>query len=219
LARLDPGLPDRLELQELPELSADMHHRAELLEELKTVYDLARAARTGASWVDESGRRSSAVEVLPRELPWRAVRLHSRAHPFWIGQNVDGLEAICGAAQIEPPDCIASAVRLFAVGLGQLPPLTHALLPELGGQREIGAFVSSDDLPQFLAFLGSEGSRIIRAAARHGEGAACATVLRKIRECAEHAERHGLAYLEASGIVPVGLEIDPDPSASFAGQL
>jgi hypothetical protein len=61
------------------------------------------------------------------------------------------------------------------------------------------------------SFLDANGARIIRAAAQHGEGPTCTALLRKIRECARHAERHGFGYLEASGIEPPPeIEAEPD---------
>ena len=36
------------------------------------------------------------------------------------------------------------------------------------------------------------------------EGTTCATLLRKIRECAAYAERRGVGYLEARGVPPAG---------------
>jgi len=69
-------------------------------------------------------------------------------------------------------------------------------------------------VPDLLAFLSAEGSGIIRAASAHGQGDACATLLRKVRECARYAERRGMGYLEASGILPPGSEPDSEPAAS-----
>ena len=40
------------------------------------------------------------------EIPWRAVRLHARVVPFWVGRDVDGLETICRAAGVPAPDCL-----------------------------------------------------------------------------------------------------------------
>jgi hypothetical protein len=44
---------------------------------------------------------------------------------------------------------------------------------------------------------------MIQVATRHGEGPRCTQLLRKIRECLRFAERHGIGYLEASGIHPL----------------
>jgi hypothetical protein len=70
----------------------------------------------------------------------------------------------------------------------------------------VGAFVPPEELPELLAFLASEGSRIIQAASRHGEGNTCATLLRKVRECVHYAERRGMGYLESCGIAPIGVD-------------
>ena len=62
--------------------------------------------------------------------------------------------------------------------------------------------VPSSRLPrvgQLLTFLGDHGARIISAAARGGEGAMATALLRKIKECAVYAQRHGFGYLEGSG--------------------
>ena len=55
---------------------------------------------------------------------------------------------------------------------------------------------------EYFEFLNAQGGRIIAAAARSGEGPACAALLRKIKECAAYAMKHGLGYLEGSGILP-----------------
>ena len=68
-----------------------------------------------------------------------------------------------------------------------------------------------------LEFLNTEGTKIIRVATQHGEGPACTTLLRKIRECAAYATRHEMGYLEASGMPMLyqGLQLEaaPDPEA------
>ncbi len=188
LARIGPKLPEQVEPAEIERLSPDMVYRRELLAALKEIYDMAATARSEGS--------------PPLELPWRSLQLHSRLVPFWIGRDVDGLETICRAAGVEPPDCLAPAWRPFARTCEEFPALREALGFELTGPRDLGAFVSPEEIGMLLTFLSAEGARIIQAAARHGEGRTCTTLLRKIRECASYAARHGFGYLEASGIRP-----------------
>ena len=200
LLRIHPRLGAELAPVELVDPVAPLTLRNELLGELKAIHALARRGR------DELTAGASAAAL--DELAWRAVEAHSRAFPFWIGRDVDGLATLCEAAGIEPPAVLAPAWRLFARAIEQLPGLRDALTTELARERDVGAFVAAEDVPELIAFLNTEGARIIQAAARHGVGATCGTLLRKIRECAHHAQRHGRAYLEASGVLP--LAFDPD---------
>lgn len=188
LARIGPKLPEEVEPAEIERLSANMVYRRELLAALKEIYDMAASARSG--------------ESLPRELPWRSLLLHSRLVPFWIGRDVDGLETVCRAAGVEPPDCLSPAWSPFARTCEEFPSLREELGFELDGPCDLGAFVAPEETADLLTFLNTEGARIIQAAARHGEGPACTTLLRKIRECADYAARNGFGYLEASGIRP-----------------
>jgi len=203
LVRIEPSLPHELELPDLAPASADIAYRAELLDRLKAVHALARAGREDESWGPASGRRVRARDVLGRELPWRAVELHARSSPFWIGRDVDGIETVCRAAEIAPPEVLVTSRQLFARGIEALPDLAEAFTTELRDGQDVGAFVPPSDVPRLLEFLQFEGAKIIRVAARHGEGPSCATLLRKIRECAEYAASHDRGYLEASGIRPV----------------
>jgi hypothetical protein len=205
LARMGPKLPEEVEAAEIERLSPDMAYRRELLASLEEIYDLAAAARAGENWGPAGSPRLPAVEVLPRELPWRALMLHSRTLPFWIGRDVDGLETICRASGVEPPACLAPAWRPLTRVCEEFPALREAFGFELDGPRDLGAFVSPNDIEELLTYLNSEGARLIQAAARHGEGATCATLLRKIRECATYAAQNGMGYLEASGIRPAEL--------------
>ena len=104
-----------------------------------------------------------------------------------------------------PPDFTVPAWRVFSEACEEFPSLRESLHLELRGPRDVGAFVPANDVPQLLSFLSSEGARIIQVAARFGEGPACTTLLKKMRECATYAERHGMGYLETSGIVPPDL--------------
>ena len=51
---------------------------------------------------------------------------------------------------------------------------------------------------------------MIQVATQHDVGSTFKTVLRKIRECACFANRAGVGYVEAEGILPVG----PGPEES-----
>ena len=183
LSRLDPELAKVFEPADLPDLSSDLGRRNDLLGELKAIHDLARQAR-----VDE--------------IPWRAVAVHGKARPFWLARDVDGLETICRAAGVLAPDCMGPAWRLFAEAIETLPSLKDRLKLEMNGPRDVGAFVSPTEVGQLLEFLGQQGTRIISAAARAGEGPMATVLLRKIKECATYAKKNGLGYLEASGVLP-----------------
>lgn len=206
LLRIDPSLGARLEPDELTDPVAPLTYRNELLAELKSIYSVARKARDGLA--------GSGSETSLRELAWRAVQVHGRAEPFWIGRDVDGLETLCEAAGVEPPGCLAPAWRLFATAIESVPALRDVLTTDVSHEREVGAFVSADDVPELLDFLNTDGARIIQVATRHGVGATCGTLLRKIRECAHHARRHGRAYLEASGVMPAWFDPDDDDLAA-----
>ncbi len=206
MVRLSPELAKRLELPEAGEGSADFAYRADLLADLKDLYDVGHAAREGGSWGRADRARRPAVDVLVEEIPWRAVRLHARIMPFWVARDVDGLETVCRAADISAPESLVPAWRLFSEACESFPRLRESLKVEIDRPRAVGAFVSPGDVAELLEFLTSEGARIIQVAARHGEGAACRTLLRKIRECATYAGRHGYGYLEAGGIVAPDIE-------------
>lgn len=208
LVRLDPQIGGRIEPAEPGHQTSDMVQRRELLARLKVLYDLPLAARQGDKWGGAGGERVPAEQALPRELPWRAVFLHSRAVPFWIGRDVDGLDAVCRAAGVQPPTCLAPPWRLFDRACQEFPALNESLKIDLKRPRDVGAFVTPEEISELLAFLSAEGARIIQAASHHGEGSTCATLLRKIRECARYAEQRGMGYLEACGIPPAGAEED-----------
>jgi len=203
LVRLDPEMGSGIEPEDPEDASNRMIFRRELLSSLKGLFDLAQAARQGDHWGTDGGDRLPAADLLPRELPWLAVDLHSRCVPFWIGRNVDGLETVCRAAGVDSPDCMTPAWRLFSRACEEFPALREALGFELKSERSVGAMVSPDRIPDLISFLSAAGSKIIQAATQHGEGKTCATLLRKIRECARYAERHGMGYLEAAGVRPL----------------
>ena len=202
LLRLDARLGPQLEPVELTDPTAALTLRNALLEELKALHTAARRARDGLTGA------ASSTDLA--RLALLAVEAHARATPFWIGRDVDGLETLCEAAGIDPPGVLAPAWRPFAAAIDALPALRDALTAALDGPRAVGAFVAPDDVPELLAFLNAEGARIIQAATRAGEGATCSTLLRKIRECAHHAKRHGRGYLEASGLLPAWFDPDDD---------
>jgi len=200
LAKLDPSFPAAFPPGD-EDAEPDASYRADLLRDMRALYDLAAAARKGDTWAGGSGTRArSAVSVLMDEGPWRAVRLHARAVPFWQGREVDGLETVCRAAKIEPPACLKPAHALFAETCQEFPGFSEGLPLEIASERGVGAYVAPSQVDELLEFLTSTGAAMIRAASKYGEGPACTVLLRKIRECASYARRHGLGYLEAAGI-------------------
>ncbi len=207
LERLDAELAQGLVPEEGTDLSSDLQYRSDLLAALAGIHGLAAAARAGEASDDETSGRPAA-EVLCAELPWRAAALHARIVPFWTALDVDGLETVCRAAQAPAPEMLVPAWRLFAPACEEFPALRASLHLEIGAPSDVGAFVAPDDVPRLLDFLNLHGAKIIQAAAREGEGPACTTLLRKIRECASYAAQHGLGYLEASGILPPDVEPD-----------
>ena len=202
LNHVDPDLASEIVPVEIPEPQSDLGYRTELMGQLKKIYVLAQYAREGRDWVEPDVRPRPAVESINEELPWRALSIHSRVKPFWIARDVDGLETICRAAGVPPPDCLSPAWRVYAGACDTFPRLKEALGLELSGPKDVGAFVAPGDVAELLRFLTEQGARVISAAARQGEGPAAATLLRKVKECAVYAQRHGFGYLEASGIVP-----------------
>ena len=202
IALIHAELAHEVEPADIPELGSDLGYRGDLLGLLQQIHELARSAREGGTWVDGDAAPKPATDVLPHELPWRAVSMHSRIAPFWIARDVDGLETICRAAGVRAPDCLAPAWRVYAGACEAYPALKESLGLEVRRARDVGAFVAPGDVGQLLAFLGDHGARIIGAATRGGEGAMATSLLRKIKECAVYAQRHGFGYLEASGILP-----------------
>ena len=214
LIRIEPTLPNVLELPEMGPPSSDMTYRNDLLERLKAVHGLAKAARENESWGPASGRRVPARDVLGRELPWLAVELHACTNPFRVAQDVDGFDTVCRAADITPPDVLVTCRRLFARAIEMFPDLGEGLVTELRDGRDVAAFVPPSDVSRLLDFLKTEGAKIIRVATQHGEGPSCTTLLRKIRECAEYAAAHGRGYLDASGIRPLAAPSDEEEGAA-----
>jgi hypothetical protein len=213
LVRLDAALAKQVDPVDGSEMTADFAYRSDLLGALREIYDLANAARAGSSWGRPDQPRRPALQLIRDELPWRAVTLHARTHPFWIAWDVDGLDTVCRAAGLEPPGFLVPAWRLFAESCEQFPDLKEALGVEIAGKRGVGAFVSPGDIPEMLDFLQTQGSKIIREATRHGVGQTCLTLLCKIRECASYAQLHGLGYLEATGVLPPDADPEDEPAA------
>jgi len=204
LERMNPKLGGRIQPESDSEVPPDMGYRAELMETLKEIHDLSSAARKGEVWTTHDGSREPASTLLPARLPWQAMWLHSRIHPFWMGQDVDGLETICKATGIASPDDLVPAVSLFGDACDDFPKLRDELHHEITADRSIGGYVPPEGTGRLVEFLKQNGARIIQAATRQGEGTRCTVLLRKIRECATYASRQGLGYLEASGIEPIG---------------
>jgi hypothetical protein len=205
LQKLDAQIAGNLEPEDGPPLSSEIAHRADVLAELKETYDLANASRQAQTWGRGEAAGKPAIQVLQDRLAWLSVSLHARAVPFWTAHDVDGLETICRAAGVDPPDVLAAPWRLFADAIEEFPSLKETLHGEVTSPRDVGAFVAPGDVPDLLEYLNREGARIIGAATRHGEGQACKALLRKIKECATYAARHGYGYLEASGVPPSDL--------------
>ena len=212
LVRLDPEIAKNIELGDFDESPAPGSYRADLLNCLKVIYDMARAARDGQSWGPADGQREPARTVLARELPWRATWLHSRAVPFWVAEDVDGLDCICRSAGVAPPEFLVPAGRLLIRSAEEYPELRERLGIDVGDDRSLGGYVAPQDIPELLTFLNENGSRIIQAGSKHGVAATCKTLLRKIRECAAFAEHAGVGYLEAGGIQPIGPAAEDDDS-------
>ena len=202
LARIDADLAREVAPAEIPDLSSDLGYRSDLLTLLTKIFELAKLAREGRTFADGNNAPRPATEALPEELPWRAVMVHSRGMPFWIARDVDGLETICRAAGVRAPDCLSPAWRVFAEACETYPALKESLGLELVRPQDVGAFVAPGEIGQLVQFLTDHGARIIHAATRGGEGPMATALLRKIKECAVYAQRHGLGYLEASGILP-----------------
>jgi hypothetical protein len=211
LIRLDRRLVDAVEPVEIGRPTGSLQFRQDLLGDMKQLYDLVRTARAGGDWKGaDTARRRPAREILEADLAFQALQIHSRAVPFWYGRDVDGLETVCRAAGVPPPDCLVPAWRILGEACAEFPGMKEYLKPELLSRRAVGAYVAPENITDLLDFLSTAGSAIIRAAARHDAGPTCTLLLRKIKECATYAERHRFGYLEAAGIVPSHMEAESD---------
>ena len=206
LIRMDRRLAGAIEPLPGKALSNNYNYRRELLDHMRALYDLARTARAGGDWPDRNDHRIKAVRVAERELPWRALYIHSRAVPFWHGRDVDGLETVCRAGGVDPPNCLVPAWSVLAEACSEHPGIRENLQVELSSDHSVGAYVAPGEIADLLDFLNISGTRIIQEATRQGAGPTCTLLLKKIRECATYAERRGVGYLEATGLVPPHLE-------------
>jgi hypothetical protein len=202
VVKLDRELASGLQPVDGPALTPDFGFRRELLAELKGLFDLAAAARNDQDWREKDRRPMPALELLHAELPWRMQVVHARVRPCWLARDVDGLETVCAAAGIEPPEMLVPPWRLFVRAVEEFPGLKDRLALELEGERCTGAFAPPEEVPRLLEFLIANGAAIIRMATKHGEGPACTVLLKKVRECLTYAAQHGSGYLEAAGIHP-----------------
>jgi hypothetical protein len=206
LVRLHKGLAGKVEPVDGPLLTNEFAYRRDLLGQLKSLYDLAHAARQAHTWHEPDGRSADATEVLHRELGVRAMAVHARTMPFWVARDVDGLETVCAAAGVEPPEFLVPPFRLLGGVCEEFPEVRTHLGVELSSERSVGAFVAPGDVGDLLDYLHTRGGAIIRVATQQGEGPACEALLRKIRECATYAQKKGFGYIEAAGILPPHLE-------------
>jgi hypothetical protein len=206
LGQMSPALAGKIQPDAESEMMSAGAYRAMLMDVLREVHTLAQAARNGEMVNTGDAGREPAASYFPFYLPWRAAWLHSRILPFWMAENVDGLETICRSAGVTAPDYLVPAWVLFGDACDEFPKLRDELHHELASSRGIGGYVSPEDVSKLVVFLKTFGGQIVQAATREGEGARCSVLLRKIRECATYAEKNGLGYLEAQGIEPLGLD-------------
>jgi len=218
LARLDPDAARNVRPDGDAGTGADLPYRSKLSSAVKRLADLARKVRRDAS-AGPTGFGARDDGAIATEIAWRALYLHARATPFWIARDVDGLDTICKMARVAPPDFLVPPFELFESSLGAIPSLRGVLGVDLRTTRCVGAYVPPRNVLALLDFLHANGARIIQAAAKEGEGPACATLMHKIRECAAYASRHGMGYLEAAGIDRVEDDFDPERDADGAGLM
>jgi len=210
LVRLDPQVARGFEPVEVPEPSPDPSYRVDRLRDLQDLHALGHAARENQQVTAPDGTRRLAAQVLAETFPWRAVTLHAQALPFWRARDVDGLRAVSEAAGIAPFPGLGSPRPLFLEACEAHPALEPGLSAELEDRRSVGGYVAPERVEELVEFLSEHGAAIIRIAARHGEGPRASSMLRSMKEAAVYAHRHGLGYLEASGILPPDLESDQE---------
>lgn len=202
IARLGRDIAGTLAPEEGAGITPDFNYRRDVLDRMRVLFDLPRAARNAETWRVPGERPRPAPEALREDLAWHATAVHALVRPFWIGRDVDGIETVCRAAGVAPPGMLVPAWRLVGPALDEFTELRDALGTELSSPRSVGAYVPPEDVAAFSGFLASSGARIIQAAAQHGEGPRCSVLLKKIRECVHWAENRGWGYLEAAGIGP-----------------
>jgi len=204
LVRIDPKLAGRVEPPTDQAMPADVRQRADLLDELKQLFDLGNAARRNENWNSGGGARRPARQLLGESLAYRAVQLHGRAVPFWSARDVDGIEVICEASGLTPPAFLTTARGLFPRAALEFDTLDDGFHTHPRSGQSVGGYVPPQHVGDLVTFLTDHGARIIQAATRHGEGAAANLLLRKIRECATFAGKQRMGYLEAAGIAGPG---------------
>lgn len=198
LVRQDPELARRIVPADGPPAASPLSYRAAVLRGLKSVHALGKAVRDQGRWRGELTEGLEAAEAATR-LPWFAAVLHARRTPFWYAEHADGLAAVSDAAGVPMPECASTAATLFA-DLEPCVPRPTALGPV--EDRSLGVWVPPERVPDLVDWLNGYGARILRAASEFGETDAVRSVLRKMKECATFAIRHGAGYLEAGGIEP-----------------
>jgi hypothetical protein len=212
LARLDAEAARRIAALDGPAAGTDLPYRSRFNSGLRRLVELSRRVRRSGS---DAGTGAGAWRpaddgAVAAELAWRAVSLFGRTVPVWIARDLDGLATVCRMAGTPVPTVLVPPFELFDAALEAIPALRPALRVEMERPRDVGAWAAPADVPQLLQFLHDRGARLIQAAARHGEGEACATLLHKIRECAAFAARHRLGYLEAAGVDRVEDDWNPE---------
>ena len=100
------------------------------------------------------------MEILNEELPWRCIEIHAEAVPFWVAEDVDGLEGLCHASDVPPPSCLISARPIFSQFGDTFPAMLERIRSDLTDDRRLGGYVPAADVPELLTFLTENGARI-----------------------------------------------------------
>jgi hypothetical protein len=200
LARLDPAMVEDIVPVDGPGLSSDLLFRSDVLAEFSRIHELKHGKPLDDLASPWSGGRTDHRAGALEELPLRILTVHARVVPYWTARGSGGLEAVCRNAGVLSPEFLVPAWRPFAEVIEAFPEVKTALPVEAKSAKGIGGYVAATDVEALIDFLNLQGARIIQGAARRDEGSACTLVLRKIRECATYAARHGMGYLEAAGV-------------------